>query len=250
MKLFGLIGYPLSHSFSQTYFREKFKHLKLLNYDYLNFPIEDISEIKNIIYKHPSLLGFNVTIPYKETILDYLDSIDEAARQIAAVNTVKVIRQNNKEIKLIGYNTDTYGFEESLKPFLLNSHKHALILGTGGASKAVAFVLKKRNIDYKLVSRKPNNKEVINYRELNKALIKKHTLIINTTPLGMYPHIENCPDIPYHFIETNHLLFDLVYNPEKTLFLKKGEKYGALTSNGYRMLEHQAEKAWGIFKSR
>ncbi len=247
MKLFGLIGYPLSHSFSQAYFRDKFKNLGLTDYDYLNFPIKEIGEIKNIIKKHPLLLGFNVTIPYKEAIINYLDDMDNDAKQISAVNTVKILRQGNKNFKLIGYNTDIYGFKTSLKPFLLNSHKNALILGTGGASKAVAFALKNLGIKYKWVSRNSATNNNLNYKDLNEAIVKKHTLIINTTPLGMFPNTETFPDIPYHFINSNHLLFDLVYNPEKTPFLEKGGKNGSTIVNGYRMLELQAEKAWEIF---
>ncbi|OQY04305.1 MAG: shikimate dehydrogenase [Bacteroidetes bacterium 4572_117] len=248
MTLYGLIGYPLSHSFSQSYFRNKFKNEGYLKHDYLNFSIRSIAEVREIVDKHPKLEGFNVTIPYKELIIKYLDDIDDAAREIAAVNTVKIIRRENKKAYLKGYNTDIYGFEKSLKPFLTTSlHKQALILGNGGASKAVAYVLKKRNIDYKLVSREPISNLSISYNQIDKTIVNSHTLIINTTPLGMFPHINHFPKIPYQYINTNHILFDLVYNPPKTKFLELGEVKGATIINGHKMLIYQAEKAWEIF---
>ena len=250
MKLYGLIGYPLSHSFSQAYFRKKFKNEGYLNCDYLNFPIKDISEITDIIEEYPKLKGFNVTIPYKEHIIRFLDDIDPVADEIAAVNTVKIVREDNKKTLLKGYNTDVYGFGQSLRPLLLKKHKHALILGTGGASKAVAFVLKSLDIDYKFVSRNPQSGLSVHYREFDKTLILKHTLIINTTPIGMFPDIELFPDIPFEYINKSHLLYDLIYNPLKTKFLEKGEIHGARINNGYKMLELQAEKAWDIFNQK
>ena len=247
-KLIGLIGYPLSHSFSQTYFRKKFrKDKQLSNFDYLNFPVKKIEDIHKVIKENPELIGFNVTIPYKEQILKYLDKIDDTAKKIAAVNTVKIHRIDNKII-LEGYNTDVYGFEKSLLPFLKPHHKKALILGTGGASKAVAYVLKKLNIDFLFVSRNPaDNNKTINYNALNKQLLQEHPLIVNTTPLGMYPDVDFAPEIPYDYINKNFLLFDLIYNPEKTKFLKFGEQNGSNIVNGYKMLVFQAEKAWEIF---
>ena len=250
MKLYGLIGYPLSHSFSQAYFRKKFKNKDSSNYDYLNFPLKDISEIYDIINEYPELKGFNVTIPYKEKILKYLDDIDSVADDIAAVNTVKIIREEGKKVLLKGYNTDVYGFEQSLKPLLSKRHKHALILGTGGASKAVAFVLRNLGIDYLFVSRKPQSDLSVNYQELDKTSILKHTLIINTTPLGMFPDNELFPNIPFQYINKNHFLFDLIYNPLETRFLEKGLAHGAIVKNGYRMLELQAEKSWEIFNQK
>ena len=250
MKLYGLIGYPLSHSFSQTYFRNKFKNESYSNCDYLNFSIKDIAEINDIIEKYPELKGFNVTIPYKEHIIKFLDSTDAVADEIAAVNTVKIIRRNNKTTLIKGYNTDAYGFGQSIKPLLLKRHKHALILGSGGASKAVAYVLKSLDIDYKFVSRNPESDLSVHYRALDKTLILEHTLIINTTPVGMFPDVERFPDIPYEFINKSHLLYDLIYNPLKTRFLEKGEIYGAIIKNGYEMLELQAEKAWDIFNQK
>ena len=247
-KLIGLIGYPLSHSFSQSYFREKFKKNKqLANFDYLNFPIKKIEDIHKVIKENQELIGFNVTIPYKEQILKYLDKIDDTAKKIAAVNTVKIHRINN-QIILEGYNTDVYGFEKSLLPFLKPHHKKALILGTGGASKAVAYVLKKLGIDFLFVSRNSADKhQVVNYSELNRQLLQEYLLIVNTTPLGMYPNIDSAPEIPYDLINKDFLLFDLIYNPEKTKFLKLGEQKGAKIVNGYKMLVYQAEKAWEIF---
>jgi len=250
MQLYGLIGYPLSHSFSQAWFRKKFRNEGLPGHDYMNFPLKDISEINDIIKKYHNLLGFNVTIPYKEQIIRYLDDIDVAAAEIGAVNTVKITRKDAKKAFLKGYNTDVYGFEQSLKPFLSKKHKHALILGTGGASKAVVYVLKKLKIDYRFVSRNPSFDISVKYKELDNNFIKKHTLIINTTPLGMFPGIKSLPDIPYQYINRNHLMFDLVYNPLKTKFLEKGEINGATIINGYKMLELQAEKSWEIFNGK
>jgi len=248
MHLYGLIGYPLSHSFSQNYFREKFKNEGIANHDYLNFPIKDISEITEVVTNNPNLYGFNVTIPYKEQIIPFLDELSPAAKEIAAVNTVKITRKGDT-ITLKGYNTDTYGFEQSLKPFLKKTHKNALILGTGGASKAVAYVLGQLNIDYLFVSRKPKSKQQINYLDLEEKTIEKHTLIINTSPLGMFPKIDFFFFFPYAFLNENHLLFDLIYNPEKTKFMQNGENQNAKTANGYNMLTLQAEKAWEIFKA-
>jgi shikimate dehydrogenase len=183
----------------------------------------------------------NVTIPYKEQVLDFLDEIDDDAAEIGAVNTIKITHN-----KLKGFNTDIYGFEESLKPFLQKHHTKALVLGTGGASKAVIFVLKKLAIDYLIVSRNPVNDQ-ISYQNITKKILKSHTIIVNCTPIGTFPKIDLCPDIPYQYITNNHLLFDLIYNPSKTKFLSKGEAKGAIISNGLKMLELQAEKSWKIW---
>ncbi len=246
--LLGLIGYPLSHSFSRSYFQNKFsKAATLSNYDYLNFPIKHIDELKNIIGRHPQLIGFNVTIPYKEQILDFLDATDEIVKKVKAVNTVKVVWKNSDSFKLYGYNTDVYGFEQSIKPFLKTHHNKALILGTGGASKAVAYVFNKLGIDFLYVSRNTKKNNIINYSDLNKKIINEYPIIVNTTPLGMYPDIHSFPSIPYEYINHKFLCYDLVYNPDKTQFLIKAEKMGASTVNGYQMLVFQAEKAWTIF---
>jgi len=247
-KLLGLIGYPLSHSFSQSYFRKKFSADKLLaNYDYLNFPIEDISLLPQLIVENPQLIGFNVTIPYKEQVMSYLNDIDPIAKKIGAVNTVKITRGTAGDYKLKGYNTDVYGFEHSLLPFLQKHHKKALILGTGGASKAVAYVLKNLNIDFLFVSRIVAQENTISYADLDEKIMNTYNLIINTTPLGMHPNIQTMPEIPYGYIDKKFLLYDLVYNPAETRFLLKGKEKGAIIVNGYKMLVFQAEKAWEIF---
>lgn len=243
---FGLIGKNISYSFSVGYFKEKFKKENLDMLSYRNFDIPEIEEFPFLIYqKEDEFRGFNVTIPYKQSILKYLNNIDADAAEIGAVNTIKVTKDN----ELVGYNTDVYGFEKSLSPLLNSNHKGALILGTGGASKAIAFVLKKLNIKFKFVSRSPKNDDIISYSMISKEVMAAHQLIINCSPLGTYPKIENCPDIPYKFITGNHVLFDLIYNPSETTFLKLGREKGAMVKNGYEMLELQAEKSWEIWNS-
>lgn len=239
---FGLIGKDISYSFSKNYFSSKFKNLGLDNYEYVNYDLKSIDEFKNI--KNKELKGLNVTIPYKESVIEFLDVINDEAKLIGAVNTIKI----DKKGKLTGFNTDVYGFEESLKPLLKKSHKKALVLGTGGASKAVCYVLDKLKIDYLLVSRNPEITQV-SYNDLNKELLENYTIIINCTPIGTYPKIDEFPKIPYNYITNKHLLYDLIYNPEKTRFLREGEKRGATISNGRKMLELQAEKSWNIWKS-
>jgi len=238
---FGLVGRSISYSFSRGYFGEKFKNLKLTGHSYENFDLDTIEEFSELLTSTSHLKGLNVTIPYKEEVIHYLDAIDESAKEIGAVNTIKI---TNKVLK--GYNTDTYGFQMSLQPFLKSYHKKALILGTGGASKAVAYVLKKLQIEFKFVSRSVKNNG-LTYDNLNNDIIKAHTLIINCSPVGTYPDIDKKPKIPYSGISKKHLLYDLIYNPEKTAFLRAGEKHGAETCNGLRMLELQAEKAWEIW---
>lgn len=243
MKQLGLIGYPLEHSFSKKYFAEKFKREGLSNWQYELFPIENISDLKPLI-SNPNLVGLNVTIPYKQAILPYLNNLDETAKAIGAVNTIKISRTKN-EVRLTGYNTDCMGFEQSLLPFLNEYHKKALVLGTGGAAKAVMYVLNKLRIEYKTVS--SNNKGDLSYNNLNKDILADHHVIINTTPLGMYPHVNSYPDLRYSALNHQHLLYDLVYNPLETVFLTKGKQYGAATKNGLEMLQLQAEAAWSIF---
>ncbi len=240
-KIFGLVGRNISYSFSRGYFSEKFKNLNLSNYEYLNFDIQKIDEFPQII-KQPYLSGLNVTIPYKEEVFSYMDKISKKAKKIGAINTIKITKKG----KLKGFNTDEYGFRNSLKPLLKKHHKKALILGTGGASKAVAYALKKLKIKYKFVSRTKDENHFL-YSDLSKEILKKYTLIINCTPLGTHPNIEVCPKIPYEFLTKKHLLYDLVYNPKESLFLKKGKKQGATIKNGQQMLELQAEKAWKIW---
>lgn len=238
---FGLVGKAISYSFSRGYFDEKFKNLNLSSHSYENFDLDTINEISELLTNTAYLKGLNVTIPYKEDVIPYLDSIDKSAKEIGAVNTIKIV---NKKLK--GYNTDAYGFETSLEPFLKNSHKNALILGTGGASKAIAYVLNKLKIDFKFVSRSGKNNG-FTYDDLNADIVKAHTLIINCSPVGTFPDIDKKPKIPYTGINEKHLLYDLIYNPEKTAFLSAGEKQGAQICNGLRMLELQAEKAWEIW---
>lgn len=245
-KKLGLIGRNISYSFSQKYFVEKFKKMEINHLRYQNFDLPHIEEFPFIIYhREEEFLGFNVTIPYKESIMKYVSEIDLVAQEIGAINTIKI----TDDYKLIGYNTDVYGFKESFKPLLKSHHNKALILGTGGASKAVAYVLKSLNIEFKFISRVPNSNDVISYNDIDSDVMKYHNLIINTTPLGTYPNIDESPKIPYEFITDKHLLFDLIYNPEETKFLHEGKKRGAVIKNGYEMLVLQAEKSWEIWNS-
>lgn len=243
MRLFGLIGFPLSHSFSKKYFTEKFEREGLANCRYENFAIPSIDELRKILAT-PGLEGLNVTIPYKEKVIPFLHYTSQVVKKIKACNCIKI-----KNGKLYGYNTDIAGFERSLKnnwnPFL---HSHALILGTGGSAKAVRYVLDKYDIKYKKVSRKPSA-DSYSYEQLTKSIIAKYKLIINTTPLGMFPNVVEAPPIPYEFLTEEHFLFDLIYNPAKTLFLKKGEEQGAFIQNGYDMLVQQAEVNWSVWNN-
>lgn len=244
LRVFGLIGYPLSHSFSLKYFTDKFHQERILNCRYALFPIQSIDNFRPLIHSLPSLAGLNVTIPYKQQVIRYLHSTIGIPHELHACNCIKI---ENK--KLIGYNTDWIGFEKSLLPLLQPHHKKALVLGTGGASEAVIYVLKKLGIEYRLVSRSPRQASILTYNELTSNKIKSFQLIINTTPLGMYPAIHNCPDLPYQSLTSDHLLYDLVYNPEKTLFLEKGEHHGATIKNGNEMLQLQAEESWRIWNA-
>lgn len=240
MKNFGLLGKNIDYSFSRGYFKNKFKTNKL-ECSYNNFDletIEDFEELKNTT----QLSGLNVTIPYKQEVIPYLDAIDSEAQEIGAVNTIKI-----KNGKLTGYNTDHFGFEHSLKPHLKPHHKNALILGTGGASKAVAFALKKLGIPFEYVSRSQSPAVKYTYGSLSKKGVDEYQIIINCTPLGTFPDVTKCPQIPYDQITSNHLLFDLIYNPEETLFLKQGNTKNATTLNGLEMLSLQAEKSWEIW---
>jgi len=242
---FGLIGKNISYSFSKKYFTEKFQKLGLNTFKYYNYDLPEIDEFPFILYqREEDFKGFNVTIPYKESIIKYLDEVEEQAQVIGAVNTIKVTSEN----KLIGYNTDVYGFQKSIEPILEKHHENALILGTGGASKAVSYALNKLGIQNKFVSRKSLENNFL-YSDLNENVIEKYTVIINCTPLGTHPNVEHLPSIPYQFITNKHLLFDLIYNPTETKFLKEGKKRGAIIKNGYEMLELQAEKSWEIWNS-
>lgn len=242
MKQYGLIGKTLGHSFSKSYFEAKFHKENIQNNSYENFPLESIEEFKRLVDKH-SFAGINVTIPYKVSIISLLDELSEDAKSIGAVNTVQF-----KNDRLIGHNTDHIGFHNSLKPFLENTMERALILGTGGASKAIVYALEKIGIQCLCVSRTPKRNQM-SYEEVNEFVLKHHLLIVNTTPLGTSPNINECPNIPYEHITAGHLLVDLIYNPEETLFLKKGKEKRAKILNGKSMLIHQAEEAWKIWNS-
>ena len=239
---FGLIGKNIDYSFSKKYFSEKFKK-ENLDYTYSNFDIVNISEIESILQNN-SISGYNVTIPYKEEIIKFLDEIDEVAKDIGAINTIKKIDNKN-----IGFNTDGFGFEKSLLPLIENKiPKNALILGSGGASKAIKYVLKKLKINYSTVSRKEGKSEFV-YENLNEAILNKFKMIINCSPVGTFPNINNCPNIPYEFLTKDHILYDLVYNPIESLFLKKGRKLGCKTKNGLEMLEIQANESWSVWNN-
>lgn len=239
-RAYGIIGYPLSHTFSPAYFNNKFAK-EGIDATYTAFPINTIDKLPSIIWSNNNLRGLNVTIPYKTSVIPYLHAIDEEAAQIGAVNCIVV---NKKMLK--GYNTDVIGFRQSLIPMLKPHHKHALILGTGGGAKAVSYALEQLGIPYVNVSRKKGN-GVWSYDELTPDIMLQRTIIINTTPLGMYPNLGTCPPIPYGYITPNHLLYDLIYNPLETRFLELGKKQGAATINGYEMLHIQAEASWQIW---
>jgi shikimate dehydrogenase len=249
---YGLIGYPLSHSFSKKYFTGKFEKENIAGCEYNLFPIENINLFPQLIKDNPTLCGLNVTIPYKESVIPFLDELDETAKAVGAVNCIKIkpLPTSPKGRRLIGYNTDVFGFRQSIKPFLEIQHERALILGTGGASKAVAFVLKKIGIECYFVSRIKKQEfgdKIFTYEELNENIIKAFKLIVNCSPIGTYPNVNNAPDIPYQFISPSHLLYDLVYNPPETEFLKRGKANGASAVNGLSMLQQQAEEAWNVW---
>jgi len=241
MKKFGLIGRKLDHSFSKNHFEKKFKDLGL-DYSYSNFELTDIRELKKLLGSK-NLSGLNVTIPYKESCIAYLDSLSKAASQIGAVNTIHFDGE-----QIIGHNTDYIGFTNSIKPYFTNQMSRALILGTGGASKAVLFALKKLGVDCLKVSRTPNNNQ-IGYHDLTELVLKHHLLVVNTTPIGTKPNINECIQFPFEYCSENHLFVDLIYNPEETLFLKRAKKQGSKILNGYSMLCHQADASWKVWNS-
>jgi shikimate dehydrogenase len=245
MRCFGLIGFPLSHSFSKKYFTEKFIREGIPDCRYENFAIEHIGLLMSLISHNHDLCGLNVTIPYKEKVIDLLDELDPEAAEIGAVNTI-LISGNDQSRWLKGFNTDVYGFRASITPFLKNRPYSAFILGTGGSSKAVSFVLKKMGMKVIFVSRNPAQENHISYKEL-PDLIRQPAVIVNASPAGMYPDIHNGPDIPYELLTPDHVLFDLIYNPLETLFLSKGKERGATIINGLQMLHMQAEKSWEIW---
>jgi shikimate dehydrogenase len=243
MNKLGLLGKDISYSFSRTYFKKKFENENIKNTSYENFDIDNIDLFPSIIKNTKDLKGLNVTIPYKEQVIPFLDKVNKKAKAIGAVNTIRITKTG----KLVGYNTDCYGFKKTLKPFIKSHHKKALILGTGGASKAIAYTLDEMGITYQYVSRKLSDGVGFSYETLTEDDISDNQIIINATPLGTFPNIEDCPNIPYHAINEKHILFDLIYNPEETKFLKLGNKNRATTINGFLMLEFQAEKAWSIW---
>ncbi len=244
--VFGLLGKRLKHSFSKKYFEQKFLQLQLKEHSYENFELQNIEAFPELIKNTKFIKGINVTLPFKESILQYLDEISPEGKEIGAVNCINI-----REGKTIGYNTDVYGFSQSIKPFLDFNHQRALILGSGGAAKAVAHALKKIGVEVLFVSSSPlkKNKQVILYQDVNELVMQSHKLVINCTPLGMYPNELSFPDLPYQYFSAEHLAFDLVYNPEETLFLKKAGEYGCIKVNGLSMLQHQAEKSWEIWNS-
>jgi shikimate dehydrogenase len=243
-RLYGLIGKNISYSFSKKYFTEKFVLGNLVECTYENFDLQNIEEFPNLIANNPDLIGLNVTIPYKEAVLPFLDELSEKAKSIGAVNTIKFTKNG----KAKGYNTDYFGFMESLKPLLQAHHKKALILGTGGASKGVAFALKELNIDYIFVSRS-EKENGITYDQIHAATFDEYQIIINCSPIGTSPNVEAYPLIPYHYFTQQHIAYDLIYNPEETEFLKKAKNQGAQTKNGMDMLVFQAEKSWEIWNT-
>jgi len=246
MKKYGIVGYPLGHSFSPGYFNEKFKNERI-DAVYEKYELPVITDLMAITEYTQDLCGFNVTIPYKEKVMSYLDSVSPEARAIGAVNVVKVTEKEGKRY-LSGYNSDVMGFSRSIKPLLEAHHKKALVLGTGGASKAVVYGLHKLGLDTMLVSRfKKDN--TIQYEQINEELLNEYTVIVNCTPCGMAPHFDECPSLPYELLSSRHLLYDLIYNPDETLFLKKGREQGAITKNGLEMLLLQAEGSWEIWNS-
>lgn len=242
--IYGLIGTTLGHSMSETYFNSKFE-AEHINARYLNFELPDIGDLMELISEYPTMRGLNVTIPYKEQIIPYLDTLSPQAREIGAVNVVTV-DQTGGRLRLGGHNSDAIGFTDSIKPMLKPGNRAALILGTGGASKAVDYSLRQLGLETVKVSRTPSDGQ-LGYDGLTPEVMASHTVIVNTTPLGMYPDVDSCPDIPYHLLTPGHICYDLLYNPDKTLFMKRAEEHGAVTKNGLEMLLLQAFASWNIW---
>jgi shikimate dehydrogenase len=247
MRIYGLIGYPLGHSFSKKYFTEKFLNENIQDCSYENYPLKNLDGFIELIASEPDLCGLNVTIPYKSEIIRFLDYTDAEAKEIGAVNVVKIKRTRDK-ISLSGFNSDVTGIKDTLLPFINDSVRNALILGTGGSSRAVYHVLRKFGLNVNLVSRE-SKPGILTYTDLDSVILEQTQLIVNTTPLGMFPNTETMPGINYKYLNRNHILFDLVYNPEITSFLRKGEEQGCLIISGIKMLHSQAEKAWEIWNN-
>lgn len=261
MKQYGLIGYPLSHSFSKKYFTTKFEKENITDHVYELYELSNLSDFPELLRANPNLSGLNVTVPHKIGIVRYMDWISEEAKLVGAINCIRISAESpvlaafsgevgikDHNFNLEGFNTDVYGFEHSLKPLLKPHHKKALLLGNGGAARAVKCVLDKLDIPYTLVTRRHDRNSIL-FSELTAGIMAEHTIIINTTPLGTSPNVHECPPIPYEYITERHLLYDLIYNPEQTLFLKQGHDAGAATKNGYEMLVLQAERSWEIWNS-
>lgn len=247
MDKYGLIGFPLKHSFSMNFFNEKFESEKI-DAEYINYEIPSIKDFMEVIEENPNLKGLNVTIPYKEKVISYLNEMDKDAAAIGAVNVIKITYSKRGKAHLKGYNSDVIGFTRSIQPLLNTQHAKALILGTGGASKAVFHGLKQLGIETTFVSRTKQNKQTITYKELTPKLMAENKIIVNATPVGMYPNVNECPKILYEDLTKNHLLYDLLYNPDQTLFLRKGAEKGCTTKNGLEMLLLQAFSAWEIWQ--
>lgn len=243
-KRYGLLGYPLVHSFSQNYFNQKFES-ENIDAEYINFEIPDVGMLMEVVAENENLNGLNVTIPYKEQVIPFLDEIDPAASEVGAVNVIKFIRGKDG-LRLKGYNSDIIGFTDSIKSLLKPHHQSALVLGTGGAAKAVSYSLRKLGLEVQLVSRRKSANTLV-YEELTKNDLKTHKVIVNTTPLGMYPNVDTCPDIPYRYLTSQHLCYDLIYNPDETLFLKNSRLAGAQVKNGLEMLLLQAFASYSIW---
>lgn len=262
MKVYGLIGYPLSHSFSKKYFSDMFAREQIKDHKYELFPLEHIKDLPALLQANPHLCGLNVTVPHKKNVMHYLDWISHDAKEVGAVNCIRITSESpvlaaftgelgveGHNFRLEGYNTDIYGFETSLKPLLDHHHKKALVLGDGGAACAVKYVLGEYGIPYQIVTRRSSPNSIL-FGDLTPKMVEEHKLIINTTPVGTYPNTDECPPIPYEGITDDHLLYDLIYNPEQTLFLTKGLGRGAAIKNGYEMLELQADRSWEIWTSK
>jgi len=246
MDRYGLIGFPLKHSFSKDYFNNKFA-VESINAEYINFEIASIKELKSIIQDNPQLKGLNVTIPYKEQVIPYLNSLSDNARRIGAVNVIKINR-SKKKVVLAGFNSDIIGFMQSIEPLLQPHHKNALVLGTGGSAKAIFYGLQQLGIEVVFVSRQKTSEKVLTYSELSPEVMEIHKIVINCTPVGMFPNTDDCPEIPYRLLTSEHLLYDLLYNPNETLFMKKGEEQGASVKNGLEMLLLQAFAGWNFWQ--
>ncbi|MDR0546220.1 MAG: shikimate dehydrogenase [Dysgonamonadaceae bacterium] len=247
MDQYGLIGNPLKHSFSQGFFNDKFA-AENIDAEYVNFEIPKIEELTAIIKNNPRLKGLNVTIPYKEKVIPLLDRLSENAQLIGAVNVIKIERGKKGKPLLTGYNSDIIGFKNSIEPLLQTRHTKALILGTGGSAKAIFYGLKQLGVVGTYVSRTKTAENILTYSELNEEVMNTNTVIVNCTPVGMFPNIDNCPDIPYHLVSKEHLLYDLLYNPNETLFMKKGKEQKATVKNGLEMLLLQAFASWDFWK--